>query len=113
MSTVHVITLSGEVDIMAVTRLRADLHAGVEATQAQLLLIDVTAVTFIDSTGLGLLAALRRQQDAYGGQIALVGASPMLVRLLFITGMDRVLPLLQDGPELIRHLGESADELPR
>ncbi len=67
-------------------------------------------MTFIDSTGLGLLYGLRKHQQAHDGRIALAGASPMLVKLLHITGMDEILPLLHDTPDEIYQAPDAAGE---
>lgn len=98
MPATHRITLSGEIDIAAVEELADGVLAEVDAAGADLLIVDVHGVTFIDSTGLGMLNALRKHQQAHDGSVALVGASPMLVKLLRITGMDKVMPLLHETP---------------
>ncbi len=44
----------------------------------------------MDSTGLGMLARLRKHQAAHDGQTILRGASPMICKPLEITGMHKV-----------------------
>ncbi len=102
--------MGGEIDIASVEDLAAGLLAEVDTARADLLIVDVSAVTFIDSTGLGLLYGLRKHQQAHDGRIALAGASPMLVKLLHITGMDKILPLLHDTPDEIYQAPDAAGE---
>jgi anti-sigma B factor antagonist len=58
------------------------------------LVIDVTGLEFCDSTGLGtMLGSLRRMREG-GGQLQIKGAQGIFLRLLEITGLDRVIPLV-------------------
>jgi anti-anti-sigma factor len=98
MTEPHVITVSGEVDHSIVQGLREHLLAEVDAAQADLVVVDLTGVTLMDSTGLGMLVTLYKRQHARGARTALTGASMSLVELLHVTGLDAVLPLLEAGP---------------
>ena len=84
-----VIVLGGEVDIYTAPRFKECmlelLDDGVER-----LLVDMSGVTFIDSTALGvLIGGLRRVHDA-DGMMALVVTTSAVQRVLTITGLDRV-----------------------
>jgi len=57
------------------------------ASRPTRLLLDLSAVQFIDSTGLGVLVLLLKQMGA-PGKIAVVGLSPAVARLLQITRLD-------------------------
>ena len=94
----HVITLRGEIDYSIVQGLKEHLLAEVDAAQADLVVVDLTGVTLMDSTGLGMLVALYKRQHARGAGIALSGAPLSVVKLLHVTGLDAVLPLLEAGP---------------
>ena len=70
---------------------------------ARHLVVDLRRVSFIDSMGLGVLVGARRRllptlgQDAGhvpgDGSIELVCAEGLIVRILRLTGLDRVFPL--------------------
>jgi len=93
----HVITLRGEMDFSTVKELKEHLLADVDAAQADLVVVDLNAVTFMDSTGLGMLVALYQRQHARGARIGLTGASLNLVKLLDVTRLNAALPLLEAG----------------
>jgi anti-anti-sigma factor len=88
--SVRSMTVSGEVDIAAVEGLLAEARACL-ATDAEILEIDVSAVTFIDSTGLGALVLLSNEAAATGRRVTLTRATPGVVRLLEITGLAGLL----------------------
>ena len=86
---VGVVVLVGEVDIYTAPRFKEAMLELLDAGVGKLV-VDLSAVTFIDSTALGvLIGGLRRVHDA-GGVMAVVVATPAVQRVLTITGLDRV-----------------------
>jgi anti-sigma B factor antagonist len=53
--------------------------------------VDLSAVQFIDSTGLGVLLNLLREVERQGGEMVVVSANPTVLRLFAITGTDATL----------------------
>ena len=84
-----VIVLVGEVDIYTAPRFKECmlelLDAGIDR-----LVIDLSGVTFIDSTALGVLIGGVRRVHSAGGAMALVVTNRAVERVLSITGLDRV-----------------------
>lgn len=80
--------VSGEVDLAAADELRA---AGARALDAlgsgPRLDIDMAGVSFIDSSGLGALVAIRNAAEASGRSIALLVTSAPIIRLFELTGL--------------------------
>ncbi|MGX7895971.1 STAS domain-containing protein [Tsuneonella sp. HG222] len=64
----------------------------------QRVLLDLSRVQFIDSTGLGVLVSMLKQM-APGGRIAVVGAGGAPTRLFQITGLDKLFILCADSVE--------------
>jgi anti-sigma B factor antagonist len=82
-----VIAVEGEIHVSTAPEFSGVLSAAVESGRTRLVL-DLTGVTFIDSTGLSvLLNALRRVTRA-GGAMALVCQNPTVLRLFEITKLD-------------------------
>jgi anti-sigma B factor antagonist len=82
-----VIAVEGEIHVSTVPEFSGVLAASLERGHTQLVL-DLTGVMFIDSTGLSvLLNALRRLTRA-GGAMALVCSNPTVLRLFEITKLD-------------------------
>ena len=90
----RVVRLEGSCDLATVPDLRQALMplAPPEVTR---LVLDVTNLEFCDSTGLGtMLGALRRMKEG-GGEFAIAGAQGTVLRLLQITGLDKIVPLVR------------------
>lgn len=83
---VRVVTVSGEVDIGS----KPDLAAAL-APSGDPLLVDLAAVTFMESAGVAALVAARQAVDGHGYRLAIVcrpGGS--VERLLDLTGVDEL-----------------------
>jgi anti-sigma B factor antagonist len=75
-----------------------------EMTDHTCLIIDLSAVPFVDSAGLGaLIGGIRRTRDR-GGQVAVACSRPTLVRLLRNTGFDRIVTVCDSVTEAVASL---------
>ncbi|HEX6237909.1 MAG TPA: STAS domain-containing protein [Acidimicrobiales bacterium] len=82
----------GELDAYTVGQFRDVLG---ELAEKRNLLIDLSAVPFMDSAGLGaLIGGIRRAREA-GGDVAVACSRPTLTRLLHTTGFDRIVPVTE------------------
>jgi anti-anti-sigma factor len=87
--TCTVVLLAGEAD-MATAALRDTLTAEV-AARPGLLLVDMTALTFIDSGATHMITDAYRAVRRDGGSLALVRPSPAVSRVLELTGISQVI----------------------
>ncbi len=94
----------GELDAYTVSQFRDAL--GGLASQ-QYLLIDLSAVPFMDSAGLGaLIGGIRRAREA-GGDVAVACSRPTLTRLLHTTGFDRIVSVTETIDEAATALADA------
>ncbi len=87
-----VVAVAGEVDVATAPRLRKETIALVSAGHHRVVL-DLEAVDFLDSTGLGVLIGVLRRVGAVGGELRVVCSTPRIVDLFTVTGLDRVFDL--------------------
>lgn len=83
--------ITGEIDISTVGRLRERLFELAEGSEP--LIVDLDQVTFIDSAGLGALVGTSRRAAERGGTLRAVCTQPQTKKLLWMTGVDRRIPL--------------------
>ena len=83
--------VAGDIDMSTVAGLRERLFG--LADSGQPLIIDLNRITFIDSAGLGALVGAARRADVHGGSLHAVCSRPQTRRLLWLTGVDRRIPL--------------------
>ena len=84
------VTVAGEIDLATSTRLNRELDAVLDR-QPQRLRIDLTAVPFMDTTGVAVLLKARRRAIEQGCRFSVSSASPALTRLFEITGLAGLL----------------------
>jgi anti-sigma B factor antagonist len=90
-----IIAVEGEIHVSTAPEFSGVLAAALESGRTQLVL-DLSGVMFIDSTGLSvLLNALRRVTRA-GGAMALVCQNPTVLRLFEITKLDTTFAIHAD-----------------
>jgi anti-sigma B factor antagonist len=93
-----VVTVSGELDAYDAPDLTAALdHAGADEP----LVADLTAVSFMDSTALGVLVRVVRDRDQRGARTRVVLPLGTARRIFEITTLDRVLPVSSSREEAL------------
>ena len=93
----------GELDAFTVSQFRQALA---ELASSPRLVIDMSAVPFVDSAGLGALIGGIRRTRELGGDVAVACNRPTLIRLLRTTGFDRIVTVAETVDEATAALAE-------
>ena len=86
-----VVLVKGELDIR--TRNRLEEALGELADRGDRLVLDLSQLTFCDSTGLAGLVRLHKRAAAAGGSVVLRSPVPRVRHLLTLTGLIRLFPI--------------------
>jgi anti-sigma B factor antagonist len=84
-----VLEVGGEVDVYTAPKLRERLIELVNSGRSHLV-VDLSRVEFLDSTGLGVLVGAHRRVRAREGSLDLVVPHERLLKVFRITGLDNV-----------------------
>lgn len=88
----YVITVSGEVDLATSPDLDAAIIAALDSGAGSLV-VDLTDVSFMDSSGLGVIVrGLKRCREA-DKDLDLVITNERVLKVFGITGLDQVIPI--------------------
>lgn len=87
-----VIEVQGEVDMFTAPKLREALVTTADQGQ-YFIIVDLTKVSFMDSTGLGTLVAGLKRVKENEGTLSLVCSNRPVLRVLSITGLTNVFPI--------------------
>jgi anti-sigma B factor antagonist len=98
-----VLIIRGEADLHSAPELRERLRMAVDGGATELVL-DLSGVTFIDSTTLGVLLGSMRRLREVDGQIRLVVPRPEIRRIFELTLLDRVFPLDESREDALEAL---------
>lgn len=103
-----VVAAGGELDLYTSDRLRDRLGDVVELGGRRVL-VDLTGVSFMDSTALGVLVNTARALRSSGGQLVLVADDPRVTRVIEITGLGSVFCIEPSLPEGVQRLVDGRD----
>jgi len=81
--------LAGEIDMNTAPVVRGTALAAMRQ-HSTTVHIDLSRVTFMDSTGLEVLLATRRRAELSGGHLELIDPTHAVLRVLEVTGVDRL-----------------------
>ena len=84
-----IVSVGGEIDVYTAPKLREALVELVNAGRYQLI-VDVEAVDFLDSTGLGVLVGGLKRVRANDGNLRVVCTQERLLKIFRITGLTKV-----------------------
>lgn len=87
-----VVSVAGEVDLETASQLGDHALAALQEVSAHLVL-DLTEVTFMDSTGLKVLLTIQRRAELAGGSMSVAGASRSVRKIFGLTGLDQAIEL--------------------
>jgi anti-sigma B factor antagonist len=97
--TTAIVRLAGELDLATAPELTDVLH-GLEPG-CQRIILDLTGLEFIDSTGLRLAVTEHDRASLDGFEFVITGAAGAVLKVLRLTGLDVTLPLAPDVPSVM------------
>jgi anti-sigma B factor antagonist len=86
---VVVVQVAGEIDVYTAASLREKLADLIDADHTDVV-VDLTGVTFMDSTGLGVLVGALKKVRGYGGRLQLVIDQEKVIKVFRITALTQV-----------------------
>ena len=87
-----VLDVAGEVDVYTAPKLREQL-IGLVGDGHHRIIVDMTKVDFLDSTGLGVLVGGLKRIRSHEGSLALVCNAERILKIFRITGLTKVFPI--------------------
>jgi anti-sigma B factor antagonist len=87
-----VAVLPVEIDVSNADRVAGELFAAIKPG-VRVVIVDMLLTTFCDSSGLRAIAQAHDRAQAQGAELRLVTASPGVLRVLAVTGLDAVVPV--------------------
>jgi anti-sigma B factor antagonist len=102
-SGTHVINVRGEIHVQTAPRFSQRLSEAIDSG-ATAIVLDLSAVEFIDSTGLSVLLNGLRRVTQLQGRLALVCANPTVLRLFQITSLDDTFDIFPERVAAFAHV---------
>jgi anti-sigma B factor antagonist len=107
------VVVSGEIDFASAPSMQARVIGACERERSNKLILDLTAVEFMDSSGLRVLLHLQRELSSDHGALVLLGPTEEVRKILKLTGLDQHLALagsLEQAQSTLAELLQAAAE---
>ena len=80
-----------EIDHHSAERMRVQVDAAFEKSSCRHIIFDFSQVTFMDSSGIGMIIGRYKNAEKRGGKMALTGMSDEMGRLFTISGLAKII----------------------
>lgn len=85
--------LSGEIDHHNAKELRTQLDKFIISAQPPELVMDFKNITFMDSSGIGLIMGRSKLMKECGGRLEIRNSQPYIKRVLKLSGIERIVKI--------------------
>ncbi len=91
----NLLALAGEIDLHQSPEVKEKLNPLIELKLPRIL-VDLTGVSYIDSSGIAVLIDAMQRIQAYGGQLALFGIRASVRTVFEIARLDQIFKIYSD-----------------
>lgn len=85
--------LEGEIDHHTASALRMEIDDAVQRNKPKTLKLDFADVTFMDSSGIGLVMGRFRTLQPLGGKLVVSNLSPQIFKIMQLAGLEKIVKL--------------------
>ncbi len=82
------VCLTGEIDHHSARAMRESIDAAIQMKKPSVLRLDFSGVTFMDSSGIGLIMGRYRLMALYGGIVRVINVPEELERMMLLSGLN-------------------------
>ena len=86
------IFIEGDIDHHTAKFIREEIDKAIYYYRPQNAIMDLSSITFMDSSGLGLILGRYTQIIQLGGNFKLINPTPQISKILVLAGVDRLIP---------------------
>ena len=97
------VMLYGEIDHHAAKDIREKIDEAIEFNMPSLVIMDFGGVTFMDSSGIGVIMGRYRLMQSVGGSVSAFGVSPRLDKLIEMSGIKRIVQIYTDEAAALKN----------
>ena len=91
-----IVSLGGEIDHHSAVSVRSQIDEALFYYKPETLVIDIGAVDFMDSSGLGLIMGRLAKAKEIGASLTIQNPSRRAMRMLKMAGLDRIIPIIKN-----------------
>lgn len=100
--TTLIVDVSGELDHHTAEYLKQKVDGEIIKSINKNVVFDFTNVTFMDSSGIGVIMGRYKNIQNFNGKMAIANASPQIKRIFEMSGLMRVIPTFENLEEAFK-----------
>jgi anti-sigma B factor antagonist len=104
----YVIAARGEIDLFTAPELKQVITEVIENGERRVA-IDLSEVSFLDSTALGVLSGAVKRLRSRGGALAVVNTDSSIAKTFEITGLDQIFTIVASRTEALEALDDAIE----
>ncbi|ADG82507.1 anti-sigma-factor antagonist [Thermincola ferriacetica] len=89
--SVLLVKLTGDFDMAVADNIRCHIDKQLDEGLVKNVVLDLSDVGFIDSSGLGVILGRYKRISQLGGKMAIIGAQPQVNRILELSGIQKII----------------------
>lgn len=89
--TTLIVKLKGEIDQSCAARLRIEIDRKIQENHIKNLVLDFGKVSFMDSSGIGVILGRYKQIKALGGKTMIIRPQPQVDKVLELSGLKKLM----------------------
>ena len=86
-----VVCISGDIDHHSAAQIRTATDPEIERVMPSMLIFDLGEVSFMDSSGIGLILGRQRLMESLGGAVAIKNPPPAVRKIITLSGLSRLI----------------------
>ena len=98
-----------EIDHYSASQLRVQVDAAFEKSVCKHIIFDFSRVSFMDSSGIGMIIGRYKSAEKRGGRLVLVNMSDDIARIYQISGLAKIITKAATVDEAVQQLGTRRD----
>lgn len=99
-----IVQICGDIDHHFCEKLRTSVDQQIEKNRSKHLLFLLSGVSFMDSSGIGVLIGRYKRIKQLGGRIAVVGAGARIQEIFQLSALQQLFPMFQQEEEAFAYL---------
>ena len=92
----NMVCIKGEIDIYSIEKFRETIEKEMQ-TKVPEIILECSELSYMDSTGMGVLIELRNKTKEMGQRIIVMNPRPNIKKLFALTGVDKIIEVI-DAP---------------
>lgn len=96
------ITIEGDIDHHSAKYIRDEIDRAIFLFRPMNAVLDLSSVSFMDSSGLGLILGRYTRMKEIGGILKIANPSREIQKILYLAGLEKYIPILKNQDSLVK-----------